>query len=60
MGEGPAGIDGVCDNLCPTAHKWLILNGEMSEWLKEHAWKLIPPARADAQQIPPRQFRSTS
>jgi hypothetical protein len=20
----------------------LILNGEMSEWLKEHAWKTIP------------------
>ena len=41
-------VDGVCDNLSPTARKSLILNGEMSEWLKEHAWKLIPLARADA------------
>jgi hypothetical protein len=24
------------------ARKSLILNGEMSEWLKEHAWKAIP------------------
>jgi hypothetical protein len=23
-------------------------DGEMSEWLKAHAWKLIPAARADA------------
>jgi hypothetical protein len=29
----------------------------MSEWLKEHAWKLTPAARADAQQIPPTHFR---
>jgi hypothetical protein len=28
----------------------------MSEWLKEHAWKLNPAARADAHQIPPTQF----
>ena len=33
---------GVCDNLSPTARKLLILNGEMSEWLKEHAWKTNP------------------
>jgi hypothetical protein len=32
---------GVCDNHCATARKLLILNGEMSEWLKEHAWKAI-------------------
>jgi hypothetical protein len=32
---------GVCDNQCATARKSLILNGEMSEWLKEHAWKLL-------------------
>jgi hypothetical protein len=37
--------------------KLLILNGEMSEWLKEHAWKLNPLARADAHQIPPTHFR---
>ena len=30
---------GVCHNRFPTARKSLILNGEMSEWLKEHAWK---------------------
>ena len=35
-------IAGVCDNHCQTARKSLILNGEMSEWLKEHAWKAIP------------------
>ena len=29
----------------------------MSEWLKEHAWKLTPAARADAHDIPPTQFR---
>ena len=34
------------------------LETEMSEWLKEHAWKLTPLARADAHQIPPTQFRS--
>src|SRR6476659_1153229 len=28
-----------CAILFQTARKWLILNGEMSEWLKEHAWK---------------------
>jgi hypothetical protein len=27
------------------------LNGEMSEWLKEHAWKSTLSARADAHQI---------
>ena len=37
--------------------------GEMSEWLKEHAWKLIPLARADAHrnaltQFPPTTFRN--
>jgi hypothetical protein len=30
----------------------------MSEWLKEHAWKLTPAARADAYKIPPTHFRS--
>jgi hypothetical protein len=30
---------GVCDNLFQAARNSLILNGEMSEWLKEHAWK---------------------
>ena len=28
--------------------------------MKEHAWKLIPLARADAHQIPPTQFPSTT
>ena len=32
----------------------------MSEWLKEHAWKLMPLARADAHQSPPTHFRSTT
>jgi hypothetical protein len=30
-------------------------DGEMSEWLKEHAWKLTPAARADAHEITPTQ-----
>ena len=37
------GILGVCDKLFRTARKSLILkDGEMSEWLKEHAWKANP------------------
>src|SRR4026209_1286718 len=32
----------------------------MSEWFKEHAWKLTPAARADAHEILPTQFRSTT
>ena len=32
----------------------------MSEWLKEHAWKAIPSARADAHRTPPTQFSSTT
>src|SRR6516165_1430828 len=34
------------------------LETEMSEWLKEHDWKSTPPARADAQEIPPTHLRS--
>src|SRR5215212_5296616 len=30
---------GFCATLFQTARKLLILNGELSEWLKEHAWK---------------------
>jgi hypothetical protein len=40
--------------------KPLILNGEMSEWLKEHAWKLISLARADTHEIASTHFRSTT
>ena len=32
------------NNQSQTARKSLILNGEMSEWLKEHAWKAILPS----------------
>jgi len=32
----------------------------MSEWLKAHAWKATPLARADAHQIPPTHLRSTT
>ena len=32
----------------------------MSEWLKEHAWKLTPAARADAHHIPPTHVGSIS
>jgi len=38
--------------------RWL--NGEMSEWLKEHAWKSTPPARAGSHRIPPTHSRSTT
>jgi len=38
----------------------LILNGEMSEWSIEHAWKAIPLARTDAHQIPRTHFWSTT
>ena len=30
---------GFCATLCRTARNSLILNGEMSEWSIEHAWK---------------------
>jgi len=36
------------------------LETEMSEWLKEHAWKLDRFTRADAHQVPPTHFRSTT
>ena len=32
---------GFCATLFQTARKCLILNGEMSEWSIEHAWKTI-------------------
>jgi hypothetical protein len=48
---------GFCATLFQTACNLLILNGEMSEWSIEHAWKLIPLARADAHRIPPTHFR---
>src|SRR5215472_4780796 len=51
---------GFCATLFRTARNSLILNGEMSEWSIEHAWKLIPLARADAHQIPPTHSRSTT
>src|SRR5690349_17822631 len=51
---------GFCATLFRTTRKSLILNGEMSEWLKEHAWKLTPAARADAYEIPPTHARSTT
>jgi hypothetical protein len=34
---------GVCDNPCTTARQVIdSQDGEMSEWLKEHAWKANP------------------
>jgi small-conductance mechanosensitive channel len=37
---GPVAAAGVCDNQCGTARKSFdSKDGEMSEWLKEHAWK---------------------
>jgi hypothetical protein len=38
---GSSHVHGVCDNQCQAARKSLILNGEMSEWLKEHARNAI-------------------
>src|SRR5262245_13183565 len=51
---------GFCATLFKAVRNSLILNGEMSEWLKEHAWKLDRFTRADAYQIPPAHLRSTS
>ena len=48
---------GFCAILFRTARKSLILNGEMSEWSIEHAWKSDRFTRADARQDPPTQFR---
>jgi hypothetical protein len=65
--EWPVSVRGRSDDLSQSpcsqlsrGSKLLILNGEMSEWLKEHAWKFIPDARADAHQILPAKFRSTA
>jgi len=54
---------GVCHNRRPTARKLLILNGEMSEWLKEHAWKacvgeILPRVRIPLSPPPPSRSRS--
>jgi hypothetical protein len=46
---------GFCATLFKIARNLLILNGEMSEWSIEHAWKSVPAARADAPEIPPTQ-----
>jgi len=48
---------GFCATLFRTARNSLILNGEMSEWSIEHAWKSTPLARADAHEISPTQFQ---
>ena len=32
---------GGCNNLMLTSRKSLIINGDMSEWLKEHDWKAV-------------------
>ena len=55
MVRGDGGFAGSTTGL-----KLLILRyGEMSVWLKEHAWKSTSAARADAHQNPPTHFRST-
>ena len=41
---------GFCDTLFQTARKSLILNGEMSEWSIEHAWKTIPASLTERHQ----------
>ena len=45
-----------CATRFRTVRNSLILNGEMSEWFKEHAWKSTPPARAEAHQNVPTPF----
>src|SRR5262249_39331355 len=49
------GVEGrFCDNRSTDRPQVIeSKSGEMSEWLKEHAWKATPRARADAHQIPP-------
>src|SRR6516165_31144 len=49
-----------CARLSGTARNSLILNGEMSEWSIEHAWKSDRFTRADAHQNPPTHVRSTT
>jgi hypothetical protein len=42
-------VNSVCDNQWRNRSQVVdSKDGEMSEWLKEHAWKLTPDARADA------------
>src|SRR5688572_5307793 len=58
---GTLGFEGAfCDNQIQTARKSLILNGEMSEWFKEHAWKLIPAARNNSHGHAPTHSPSTT
>ena len=42
-----------CATLFQTVRNLLILNGEMSEWSIEHAWKLMPVAPSDAHRHAP-------
>jgi hypothetical protein len=49
-----------CAILFQAARNSLILNGEMSEWSIEHAWKSDLFTRADAHKIPPTHSRSTT
>src|SRR5262245_46428378 len=51
---------GFCATLFKAVRNSLILNGEMSEWSIEHAWKSTLLARADAHEIPPTHSRSTT
>ena len=52
---------GVCNNQVPDLSQTVdSKDGEMSEWFKEHAWKAMPAARADAHQHPPTQFPLTT
>jgi hypothetical protein len=54
-------VVGVCDNPCQAARKSLIYKyGEMSEWLKEHAWKLIPVTLSNPHRHTPTHSPSTT
>ena len=51
-GEPADGVEVLHNSPCPD-RKWLILNGEMAEWSKAHAWKTTPAT-------PTEQHRNTS
>src|SRR6185503_7651597 len=50
----------VRESLASCSSPVVSIYGEMSEWLKEHAWTLTPAARADPHEIPPTHVGSVS
>ena len=61
IGERLRNSRSLWDNLVPDRSQTVdSKSGEMSEWSKEHAWKLIPFARADAHRNALTQFPPTT